>query len=68
MNKYLIFIILFLFLIQNVNADILPFGKKYADDCFIISNMNDYHDYIFIEGNEFLGQKIISADLRSWHL
>ena len=60
MKKYLfLIIILSLFLIQNVNADILPFGKKYVEACFEISNQNTYSDYVFIAKNELLSYKII---------
>ena len=60
MKKYLfLIIILSLFLMQNVNADILPFGKKYVEACFEISNQNVYLDYVFIAKNELLDYKII---------
>ncbi|MEK6937323.1 MAG: hypothetical protein AABW58_04600 [Nanoarchaeota archaeon] len=49
MKKYLILaIILSLILIQNVNADILPYGRRYIESCYQISNADNFQEYIFI--------------------
>ncbi len=54
MKKYLIFVILFLFLIQNVNADIISPGDKPINYCIDISNLEQYDkDFQFLLPFEF---------------